>query len=158
MSTPKQARQYRRKPSTGDRTKNSNGYRVEASWDTRPDRPAVKVTPDKRAARRLAREWSEQGAYVIVQERDRFQWRTLYELDGPALLADRAALEQAAAEREARARKFAAQQARAVELERRRRHRLAAEATTHARTLMSPPAIVRPENRQRARHITGAQR
>ncbi|MBT2381978.1 hypothetical protein J7E90_33075 [Streptomyces sp. ISL-111] len=39
-----------------------------------------------------------------------------------------------------------------------RRRRLAAEASRTARALMSAPATARPPARQRARHITGAQR
>lgn len=148
-------RPYRRRAVPGDHTPNSRGYRVTASWDSRPDRPAIRTTPDKAKARRVAREYAEQGAYVILEEhRGHNEWRTLRELDGPAIVAaaraaqaaERRALEQAEAER--------------VEqlLATRRRYRLAAEAERDARTLMTPPAIVRPEHRQRARHITGAQR
>lgn len=150
---------YRRRATVGDRTKNSRGYRVTGSWDQRPDRPAVKPTQDRKARDRIAREMAEQGAYVIVEEHAGYgTWRTLYELDGPALLAELAAAEQVEADRLERARAAAAEQAAELEVARRRRHRLAAEASTHARELMSPPAIVRPENRQRARHVTGAQR
>lgn len=39
--TPKQARTHRRKAATGDRTKNVTSWRVEASWDHRPDAPVV---------------------------------------------------------------------------------------------------------------------
>ncbi|MFZ3569254.1 hypothetical protein ACNYS0_20090 [Streptomyces sp. BH034] len=150
-----------RRKATGrnDTTKNTRGYRVTGSWNARPDRPAVKGTPDRKAARRIAREMAEQGAYVIVEEhRAHGQWRTLYEVDGPAQQAARAAAEEAERERAARARRHLEEQARTAEAEQRRRHRLAAEATVHARQLMTAPAIVRPENRQRARHITGAQR
>lgn len=148
-------RPYRRRAVPGDHTPNSRGYRVTASWDARPDRPAIRTTPDKAKARRIAREYAEQGAYVILEEhRGRNEWRTVRELDGPAIVA----AARAAAEAERRA----AEQAEAERVEQllatRRRYRLAAEAATHARALMSPPAIVRPEHRQRARHITGAQR
>lgn len=148
-------RPYRRRAVPGDHTPNDRGYRVTASWDARPDRPAIRVTPDRKKARRMAREYAEQGAYVILEEhRGGNQWRTLRELDGPAIVA----AARAAADAERRA----ADQAEAERVEQllavRRRRRLAAEATTHARELMSPPAIVRPEHRQRARHITGAQR
>ncbi|MFB6846233.1 hypothetical protein ACFCXS_15410 [Streptomyces sp. NPDC056373] len=148
-------RPYRRRAVPGDHTPNSRGFRVTASWDARPDRPAIRNTSDKAKARRIAREYAEQGAYVILEEhRGRDQWRTLRELDGPAIVA--AARAAADAERRAadRAEAERVEQLLAV----RRRHRLAAEAATHARALMSPPAIVRPEHRQRARHITGAQR
>ncbi|MFI8850776.1 hypothetical protein ACIGW3_11410 [Streptomyces sp. NPDC053499] len=149
---------HRRKPAGGDRTRNSKLYRVEASWDTRPNRPAIRTTPDRARARRLADQFAEQGAYVIVQQARGFEWRTVCEVDGPALLAERQAAEQAATEEAERARQEAEQHAQQAAAEERRRHRLAAEASTHARVLMQPPAIVRPENRQRARHITGAQR
>ncbi|MGW7197246.1 hypothetical protein [Streptomyces chryseus] len=150
---------YRRKASTGDRTKNSTGYRVTGSWDQRPERPAVKPTQDRKARDRIARDMADQGAYVLVEEHAGYgMWSTLYELDGPALVAERLAAEQAEAERVERQRLDDEHQAAEVEAARRRRHRLAAEATTHARELMSPPAIVRPDNQRRARHITGAQR
>ncbi|QHF97915.1 hypothetical protein DEH18_33335 [Streptomyces sp. NHF165] len=146
-------RPHRRKPASGDRTRNAKLFRVEASWDSRPDRPAIRTTTDRAAARRLAAQFAERGAYVIVQATRGFEWRTLDEVDGPALLAERQAAEAAE-----RARQEAAQHAQQAAAEERRRHRLAAEASTHAQALMSAPAIVRPENRQRARHITGAQR
>ncbi|MEV5133566.1 hypothetical protein AB0K87_24360 [Streptomyces sp. NPDC053705] len=150
---------HRRKAHRGDTTKNSRGYRVTGSWNERPDRPAVKPTQDRRARDRMARDMAEQGAYVIVEEHVAYGlWRTLYEVDGPALLAERAAAEEAEADRLARDRAAVERQAAELEAARRRRDRLALEASTHARALMSPPAIVRPENRQRARHITGAQR
>ncbi|MGW7514809.1 hypothetical protein ACWGJ2_04375 [Streptomyces sp. NPDC054796] len=146
---------HRRKASAGDTTKNTKAYRVTGSWDTHPDRPAVKTTPDRRAARRIARDMAAQGAYVIVEEHLGFgAHRTLYEVDGPAQLAERQAAQQAAADEAARARRLDVQRA----AEQRHRYRLAAEVATHARTLMAPPAIVRPENVRRARHITGAQR
>lgn len=141
--TPKQARQHRRKAVPTDRTKNVTSWRVEASWDHRPDAPVVIRTSDRKRARRKVTELADKGAYVIFQEHEGWdRWRTVREVDGAALLAERDA-EQAAREQ-------AEQGA--------RRRRLAAEAARDARALMSPPAIVRPENRQRARHITGAQR
>lgn len=148
-------RPYRRRAVPGDHTPNSRGYRVTASWDARPDRPAIRTTPDKAKARRIAREYAEQGAYVILEEhRGRNEWRTVRELDGPAIVA--AARAADAAERRAadRAEAERVEQLLAV----RRRRRLAAEAARDARELMTPPAIVRPEHRQRARHVTGAQR
>lgn len=152
-------RSYRRKTSAGDTTKNTKAWRITASWDARPDRPAVKVTSDRKAMRRTVREWSEQGAYVIVEEHAGYgAYRTLYEVDGPALVAERLAAEQAAAEAAERERLLAEQRAQQAAAEQRRRHRLAAEVTAHARALMTAPAIVRPEHRQRARHVTGAQR
>lgn len=136
----------RRRHGPTDRTKNARAFRITASWDAHPDRPALRQTSDRHARDRMARDFAAQGGYVIVEEHQgRGQWRTLYELDGPAQLAEqRAAEEHAEAERRARL----AEQA--------RRARLAAEATNTARVLMTPPAIVRTE--RRARHVTGAQR
>jgi len=182
--TPKTARQYRRKPPTSDRTRNGKLYRVTGSWDARPDRPAVRTTPDRAKARRIADQFAADGAYVIVEQARGFEWRTLFEIDGPAQAAEHEAMQQLAAAghpptpdtyrpdaddrhrtwlawMDARAeadRRAAEETARAQAEADARRRRLAAEATRTARTLMQPPAIVRPEHRQRARHITGAQR
>ncbi|WP_326797471.1 hypothetical protein OG946_20290 [Streptomyces sp. NBC_01808] len=169
---------YRRKATSGDRTKNTRGYRVTGSWDARPDRPAIKPTQDKKARDRIARQMADQGAYVVVEEHVRYGvWRTVYELDGPALAAERDAEQALAAAGHPptppgyrpnesdrhrswlwllKVRAEVARRGRAAVEERRRR--LAVEAATTARELMTPPAIVRPENRQRARHVTGAQR
>ncbi|MBP0456228.1 hypothetical protein [Streptomyces montanisoli] len=171
-------RPFRRRAIPGDHTPNSSGYRVTASWDARPDRPAIRSTPDRKKAARLAREYADQGAYVLFeQHRGHNRWRTLAELDGRALLAERRAEQQLAAEQHPatpaayrpgepdrhrtwldwmRAKAEADQRARA-DADRRRR-RLAAEATTHARALMTPPDTVRPDAQRRARHVTGAQR
>lgn len=131
-TTPKQARIHRRKPATGDRTRNNKSFRIEASWDTRPDAPVVVRTSDRKHARRVVRELAAKGAYVIFQRHAGWdRWDTVEEINGAALLAAEAA---------------------------RRRERLAVEVSASSRALMTPPAIVRPENRQRARHITGAQR
>ncbi|MFI5883519.1 hypothetical protein [Streptomyces sp. NPDC051554] len=183
--TPKQARQHRRRAVPTDRTKNVTLWRVEASWDHRPDAPVVIRTSDKKHARRKVDELAAKAAYVIFQEHTGWDtWRTLREVDGAALLAERDA-EQALARTghpptpptyrpdaedrhrtwlawmDARAegdRRAAEQAAREQAEAGARRRRLAAEASAHARSLMSAPAIVRPEHRQRARHITGAQR
>lgn len=183
--TPKQARTHRRRAVPTDRTKNVTQWRVEASWDHRPDEPVVIRTPDRKRARRKVTELADKGAYVIFQEHTGWDtWRTLREVDGAALLAERAAEQQLAAaghppapagyrpgaedrhrtwlawmDARAEVDRRAAEQAARVKAEAEaRRRRLAAEAARDARALMSPPAIVRPENRQRARHITGAQR
>ncbi|KUM71537.1 hypothetical protein AB0937_11930 [Streptomyces sp. NPDC047880] len=183
--TPKQARQHRRKAVAGDRTKNVTLWRVEASWDHRPDDPVVIRTPDKKRARRAVDGLARKGAYVIFQEHTGWDtWRTVREVDGAALLAEHDAEQALAAaghpptppayrpDAEDRHRTWLARMNARAEAGRRaaeqaareqaeadaRRRRLAAEARRHARALMSPPAIVRPENRQRARHITGAQR
>ncbi|WP_326728821.1 hypothetical protein [Streptomyces phaeochromogenes] len=176
--TPKQARQHRRKAAPTDRTKNVTSWRIEASWDHRPDDPVVIRTSDKKRARKAFRGLVAKGAYVIFQEHAGWdRWRTVDEQNGADLLAERAAEQQLAtaghpqtpvdyqpdavdrrrswlARMEVRAEQTACEQ---VE-QGARRQRLAVEAHRDARALMSPPAIVRPENRQRARHITGAQR
>ncbi|MGA5501742.1 hypothetical protein [Streptomyces umbrinus] len=183
--TSKQARQHRRKAVPTDRTKNVTSWRIEASWDHRPDAPVVIRTSDKKRARRKVTELADKGAYVIFQEHEGWdRWRTLREVDGAALLAERDAEQQLAAaghpltprayrpdaedrhrtwlawmDARAESGRRAAEQAAQEQAEHdARRQRLAVEAHRDARTLMSPPAIVRPENRQRARHITGAQR
>lgn len=183
--TPKQARTHRRTARPTDRTKNVTLWRVEASWDHRPDDPVVIRTSDKKRARKAFRGLVDKGAYVIFQEHEGWdRWRTVDEKNGADLLAERKAEQQLAAaghsptppgfqpddanrhrtwlaRMEARAeveQQLAEQAAREQAEAGARRRRLAVEATRDARALMSPPAIVRPENRQRARHITGAQR
>ncbi|MBT3157374.1 hypothetical protein KQH42_07200 [Streptomyces sp. CHA1] len=174
--TPKQARTHRRKAHHRDHTTNVNAFRIEGSWDHRPDDPVVFRTADRKRARKIVRDLAEKGAFVIFQEHMGWdRWRTLREVDGAAQLAEQAAEQQLAAAghpptppgyrpdaedrhrtwlARAEADQRAAEQAEADA----RRRRLAAEAHTHARTLMAAPTTVRPENRQRARHITGAQR
>ncbi|MFF5582696.1 hypothetical protein [Streptomyces hygroscopicus] len=183
--TPKQARTHRRKAVPRDRTKNVTQWRVEASWDHRPDDPVVIRTSDRKRARKAFRDLLGKGAYVIFQEHAGWdRWRTVDEQNGADLLAEREAEQQLAAaghpptpddyqpdavdrhrswlawmDARAEAERRAAEQAEREQAEAdARRRRLAAEATRDARALMCPPAIVRPENRQRARHITGAQR
>ncbi|MEV0444782.1 hypothetical protein AB0I84_04725 [Streptomyces spectabilis] len=91
--TPKQARTHRRKAAPIDRTKNINAFRVEASWDNRPDDPAVIRTPDRKRARKAFRDLVDKGAYVIFQEHEGWdRWRTVREVDGAALLAERKAM------------------------------------------------------------------
>lgn len=153
---------YKRQNRDGDKTRNSTNFRITASWDKRPDRPAIRTTTDKRARDRIARAFAAQGAYVVVEKhRGHEEWRTLYELDGPA---------EAAAERTARRRALTEQreqpapldlddaaepataddEARAHDHTRRVAERLA------ARGLMTPPSHYRSD--RAARHITGAQR
>lgn len=183
--TPKQARTHRRKAAPRDRTKNVTQWRVEASWNHRPDDPVVIRTSDRKRARKAFRDLLDKGAYVIFQEHAGWdRWRTVDEQNGADLLAERDAEQRLAAaghprtpddyrldavdrhrswlaRMEARA-EVEQQLAEQAERERvkadSRRRRICAEAARDARALMSPPAIVRPENRQRARHITGAQR
>ncbi|MGW3711371.1 hypothetical protein ACWDN6_14640 [Streptomyces albogriseolus] len=186
MSTPKNGRApHKRRARPISTMATPDRYRIEASWDARPDRPAVTTTPDRKKARARARKWADSGAYVIVQENTGWHvWRTVDEINGPALLAERHAAEETAAagyppvppghrpDADDRARTWLARMEARAEVEQHhaaqaardradaeeRRRRLADEATRTARTLMAPPAIVRPEHRQRARHITGAQR
>ncbi|MEW2232426.1 hypothetical protein AB0886_09790, partial [Streptomyces sp. NPDC024062] len=90
-------RPFRRKPNTGDRTRGaSRTWRITASWDARPDRPAIRTTTDRKARDRMAAEFAAQGGYVIVEEARGMQWRTVREIDGAALVAE---ADAAAAER-----------------------------------------------------------
>ncbi|MCA1218859.1 hypothetical protein [Streptomyces sp. 8L] len=154
--TPKQARTHRRKANSADHTKNVNSYRVEASWNDRPSRPAVFRSPDRKKARRVARQWADDGAYVIVQEHTGWDtWRTLDEIDGPALLAEarRAAAEArhgAEEQQRASAEAARAQVAAAEQSER--------DRATLARMMVRPPVARDQCGRREARHITGAQR
>lgn len=153
-------RAYKRGPSTGDKTRNSRAYRVTASWDQRPDRPAIRYSSDRHAALRIAREYAEQGAYVIVeQHRGHGDWRTVREFDGPALLAEQQATERAEAERAARERRFDAEFAAQADQNARAHAVDAARALDCAARLMVRPPVARDTaGRATARHITGAQR
>lgn len=158
-------RTYRRKPNSGDRTRNSVGYRVTASWPARPDRPAIRQTTDKAKARSIAEAYAEQGAYVILEKHAGYgEWRTLAELDGPALdtAERRAAREQreqmlaaqALADREARLdAEYAAQCARNDAA------RAAAEdraLVDVARLMVRPPVMRGATGRAAARHTAGS--
>ncbi|GGR80757.1 hypothetical protein GCM10010252_19090 [Streptomyces aureoverticillatus] len=154
--TPKQARSHRRKANPGDRTRNVTAFRVEASWNDRPDKPATVKTLDRKRVRRLARQWAADGAYVIVQESTGWDtWRTVTEIDGPALVAERHRL--AAEER----RRVEEQQRAAVEAE---AARLAAAERSErdradlARLMRRAPVAREQCGRRDARHVTGAQR
>ncbi|MFJ2909385.1 hypothetical protein ACIO8F_08105 [Streptomyces sp. NPDC087228] len=81
-------RTYKRKANTGDRTRGSRTWRITASWDARPDRPAVRTTSDRKARDRMVDEFAAQGGYVIVEEARGFEWRTIRELNGAALVAE----------------------------------------------------------------------
>jgi hypothetical protein len=145
---------HRRKANATDRTHNRSGYRITGSWDQRPDRPAIRATPDRKAARRIARQMADEGAFVIVEEHlGHSAFRTLYEVDGPALLAERAAAEQAAAEAAERARVFELHRAAAAEAARLDRARRDADAARYARELMTAPPNTRTD--RRARHTAG---
>jgi hypothetical protein len=141
---------HKRKHHTSDHTQNTTGYRITGSWNKRPDRPAIRSTQDRHQARRIAREMAEQGAYVVVEQHAGYgQWRTLYEVDGPALAAAVAdELRRAEAERRA-----------AVEAEQRRQ---AAAAKTDrdraalARLMVQPPVPRDATGRVTVRHTAGA--
>jgi hypothetical protein len=141
---------HKRRHHTSDHTQNTTGYRITGSWNKRPDRPAIRSTQDRHQARRIAREMAEQGAYVVVEQHAGYgQWRTLYEVDGPALAAAVAdELRRAEAERRA-----------AVEAEQRRQ---AAAAKTDrdraalARLMVQPPVPRDATGRVTVRHTAGA--
>lgn len=83
---------FKRKNTNTDTTKNYRQWRVEASWNDHPDHPRAFVTQDRPQADRVARAWADRGAYVIVEHhKGDLRWRTLYELDGPALAEERRA-------------------------------------------------------------------
>src|SRR5690606_12697831 len=167
VSTPKNQRQHKRKARTVKQFATPDRYRIEASWNDRPDKPAATTTSDRKKARALARKWADSGAYVIVQENTGWHvWRTVDEVDGPALLADRYAPDATAAagyppvppgyrpDADDRNRTWhddmhqraaaAAEQRAAEDAEQQRRRRLAAEATRTARTPLTPPALRPP--------------
>ncbi|MFE2043212.1 hypothetical protein ACFXAZ_20245 [Streptomyces sp. NPDC059477] len=147
---------HRRRASATDRTKNNSGYRITGSWDRHPDRPAIKPTQDRKAARRIARNMAEQGAYVVVEEHNGYgRWSTWFEVDGPALLAERRAVEEEQRRRAAEERHRAEQEeaARIVAAEKSERER-----ASLARLMVRPPVAREQCGRREARHVTGAQR
>ncbi|MEU0102199.1 hypothetical protein [Streptomyces sp. NPDC006267] len=150
----------RRKKADGrDPTWNAASWRVTASWDSRPDRPAVRTTSDRKARDRMVREWSADGAYVIVEEAEGFGWRTLREVNGAELVAaaDRSPRDEAeAAARDARHRadydrQVLVHQAAAAD-------EAAAEHDDLAALMRRPPVARESAGRTTARHITGSQR
>ncbi len=163
---------FARKNPGADRTKNTTGYRITASWDERPDRPAIRHTSDKAKARRMAREYAGQGAYVLIEEHTGWgEYRTRDEINGPALVAEASAVEQLAAagwpqppanfaaDEPDRCRRWLAwmlAKADAAQAATDARNRFATQLARVSRELMTPPAEVRTD--RRARHITGAQR
>ncbi|MFE4328703.1 hypothetical protein ACFRQM_04390 [Streptomyces sp. NPDC056831] len=152
-------RTYKRKAATGDRTRGGRTWRITASWDARPDRPAVRTTSDRKARDRMADEFAAQGGYVVVEEARGFQWRTMREINGAEqLLADRRA-EQEQREAEEREKRHRADYEAQAE-----QNALAATIETeaeldHLARLMRRPPIARAATGQTtARHMTGAQR
>ncbi|MWA12586.1 hypothetical protein [Streptomyces sp. BA2] len=151
---------YRRHANTGDRTRNSSRYRITGTWPARPTRPAVTVTPDRKAVRRIAREMAEQGARVTVEKHaEHGNWQTLYEVDGPALLAERHQAEQrkreavlAAAREQRLADEYAAQLA---QNEAAREQNAERELAAVARLMMRPPVAREACGRATVRHVSG---
>jgi hypothetical protein len=145
---------HKRRHHAGDHTQNTSGYRVTGSWNSRPDRPAIRSTQDRHQARRLANTMAEQGAYVVVEQHlAHGQWRTLYEVDGPALAAEQRAAEKAERRRVAAERRAAveAQLARQAAADKTARERAALE-----RLMVQPPVPRDATGRVTARHTTGA--
>ncbi|MEH0555990.1 hypothetical protein [Streptomyces sp. B21-101] len=150
--SPQNIRTFHRKARAGDHTKNVNAYRVEGSWNKHPDRTVVFKTPDKRKAYRQARQWAAAEAYVIVQRHTGWDtWRTLDEIDGPALAAEHRRAERAAVEDARRAAEEA--ERRLAAAEERDREQAALE-----RLMVRPPVPRDATGRVSARHTTGAQR
>lgn len=147
---------HRHRAAGGDRTKNTRGFRITGSWNARPDRPAIIHTQDRRQVRRIARDMAAKEAYVIVeQHKGHGQWRTLYEVDGPAQVAAERET-RAAAEREQRlAAEYAAQAARnelAARLAAEREH------AALARLMVRPPVARAATGQATARHTAGGRR
>lgn len=152
-------RTYKRQNVNGDRTRGGRTWRITASWDARPDRPATRTTTDRKARDRMVNEFVDQGGYVIVEEAKGFKWRTWREFDGPAELAarERAARDQAAAEeREERHRadyeRQLAQNTIAAAVQ------AAAKYDAMERLMRRPPIARTATGQATARHITRAQR
>lgn len=145
---------HKRRHHAADHTQNTSGYRITGSWNARPDRPAIRSTQDRHQARRIARDMAEQGAYVVVEQHlAHGQWRTRYEIDGPALAAERRAAERA--ER----RRLAAEQRAADEAELARQAAAVQTARDRAalgRLMVQPPVPRDATGRVTARHTSGA--
>ncbi|WP_430479335.1 hypothetical protein ACQZM9_21895 [Streptomyces sp. P11-1] len=159
MNRMKHGRTHRRKAQGRERTRNATAWRITASWDSRPDRPAVRTTSDRKARDRMVRQFAADGAYVIVEEADGFQWRAFREVNGAEqLLAnERAAREQAeAAAREARHRADYDRQVRVHEAA--AADRAAAEHDDLAALMRRPPIARQATGQTSARHVTGSQR
>jgi hypothetical protein len=150
---------YRRKPSGGDRTRGGRTWRITASWNARPDRPAVRTTSDRKARDRMVAEFVDQGGYVIVEEAKGFKWRAWREFDGPAELAARADAEHAQQEAMQREERHRADYQRQAAQNLRAATYAAADAFDDMARIMRRPPIARAATGQTtARHITGAQR
>ncbi|MFF0293171.1 hypothetical protein ACFYST_08270 [Kitasatospora sp. NPDC004614] len=88
---------YRRSNRPRD-TGNQRDHRITATWPTGP-RPVLFSSPDRRRVLRVARKLADAGAVVLIEEHlGGGAWRLLQRLDGPAILRQRRATEQALAE------------------------------------------------------------
>ncbi|MBZ6258155.1 hypothetical protein KVH22_21805 [Streptomyces olivaceus] len=157
--TPKSARAFHRKNRGADTTRNEKSFRVTATWPDRPDRPAIRITSDRAKMRRIANEFADQGAYVIVQRARGFQWRAVDALDGPARLAAAEAEHRQQLATEAAAARTARLDAEiAAQAAHRDHHRALDEAAEHehlARLMTRPPVMRNATGRPTARHTAG---
>ncbi|MFD5057407.1 hypothetical protein [Streptomyces sp. NPDC058394] len=153
-------RTYRRKANSGDRTRNATNWRITASWDARPDRPAIRTTSDKHARNRMMQAFADAGAYVVLEEyRGHGQWRFLREIDGQAEAADRDRADREQREAAAREARHAADYAAQCEQNARALDRQAeAQLDDLARIMCRPPVARAAVGHPVARHVTGAQR
>lgn len=133
-------------------TKSTRSFRVTATWAERTGKPLVYETQDRARARGVARGHADLGAFVVVDEHVSFgTYRRLYEIDGPAIVAEREAKQRAAELAEdARIR---------AELHRRAEARRAAVTAqrdrAQAAALMVQPPVPRNPAQRGARHTAG---
>lgn len=152
-------RPHKRKADGREQTRNVNGWRITASWDARPDRPAVRTTSDKAARDRMVRAFAADGAYVIVEAQDGFAWRTVREINGAEQLLGGARPERDQVEADAREARHRADYDRQALQNCAAQARAAADEHDQVAALMRRPPIARASTGQTtARHITGAQR
>ncbi|WP_326678536.1 hypothetical protein [Streptomyces sp. NBC_01237] len=152
-------RPHKRKAPNRDRTRSANAWRITASWDSRPDRPAVRTTSDKKARNRMVRTFTADGAYVIVEEQHGPAWRTWREFNGAEQLRNAARAEQEQAEAAARETRHRADYDRQVRVHQAVAVEQAAADRDRLAALMRRPPIARQSTgHATARHITGSQR
>ncbi|MFJ8146949.1 hypothetical protein ACIQ6R_18005 [Streptomyces sp. NPDC096048] len=157
---PQNTRTFHRKNRGHDSTRNNTLYRVEATWNDRPDRPAIRTTSDRAKARRIVEEFADQGAYVFLQRSRGFQWRTVDEVDGPARIDAAEAIRRQQRAAQAEADRLARLDAEiAAQADQRDRARTAEEDAEHgrlARLMARPPVARDATGRVTARHTAGA--
>jgi hypothetical protein len=143
--------QHRRTNRMTDRV-NVGGYRVTATWPG-AGQPEIRSTTERAQVKRWTRELAEAGAHVTVtQHTGHGAWRTLREVDGPALVAERQAAERA--RQEAEAARIAAELRRRAEA--RRAAITAARDRAQAAALMVQPPVPRGPGQRTARHTAGS--